>query len=201
MKKIALVIALLGCSYANAASLSFSGNFATDNSRFYTTFDVTAATTVTLRSLGYAGGVNLAGSTIADGGFDTQLFLFNSSGSLLQSDDDSSNVTSVSSSNSWDALVTRALGVGSYTVVLTQYNSDYVSGDLFSGVWSPANTSNFVDASNNQRTSAYAFDISGDNITDITGRTTDIPEPASLALFGLGLVGLVATRRKLNRSA
>ena len=62
----------------NAGSLSFTGNFDNDETRFYTTFDVTTSSTVDLTSFGYAGGVNGEGTLIADGGFDSQLFLFDS---------------------------------------------------------------------------------------------------------------------------
>lgn len=198
MKKALVLASLLSAANAGAAVFSYTGTFDTDDTRFYTTFDVTADSTVTLRSLGYAGGVNGAGQVIADGGFDSQLFLFTSTGVFLESDDDDSSVISATTGNSWDALITRNLSVGSYVAVLTQFNSDYISGDLFTGNWSAAGTTNFVSFGN-QRTNQYAFDISGDYISDVAGGDNDpsaVSEPASLALLGLGLAGIGAFRRK-----
>lgn len=204
MKKelfIGLFIGLFACS-VNAAALSFAGNFDNGDTRFYTTFDVTSASTVNLTSFGYAGGTNAAGNVIADGGFDSQLFLFNSSGNLVASDDDASSVVSASSGRSWDALLSLVLGIDSYTAVLTQFKNNYVSGDLFTGTWSGAGVTGFMDVSGSQRTSAYAFDISGDSITNVTASNTNaIPEPASIALLGFGLAGFVFSRRRKQKIA
>ncbi|MCL6414364.1 DVUA0089 family protein [Aestuariirhabdus sp. Z084] len=195
MKKGFFLIAMLLCSVnVHALAMSYTGNFSNDDARFYTSFTVTQESTVNLTSWGYAGGTNGAGNVIADGGFDTQLFLFDSAGDLVEDDDDASNVNSASSGNSWDALLSLILDAGSYVAVLTQYNNDFESGDLFTGVWSGAGTSNFVDDDNNQRTSAYAFDISGEFVSDV--RATTVPEPETLVLFALGLLGIGAAKRR-----
>jgi hypothetical protein len=206
MKKIlSLVLTLALAASANATLIeeSFTGSFDNDNSRYYIDFDVTLdATSVDFTSWGYAGGVNAAGETIVDGGFDSQLFIFDSSNNLLASNDDASNIESILSGNSWDAFISIMLNQGSYTAVLTQYNSDYVSGDLFSGVWTDASVTDFMDVSDSQRTSAFAFDISGDSLENVDGNGVDttpnpIPEPTTIALFGLALAGFAA-RRKNN---
>ena len=205
MKKMFTIALALAFSLTANATLittqSFTGNFDNDESRFYISFDVTADnSTINLTSWGYAGGVNAEGTTILDGGFDSQLFVFDNASQALASDDDSSAIVSVSSDNAWDAYISIVLDTGSYFAVLTQFDSDYLSGDLVTGDWSTSGVNNFVDVSDSERTSAYAFDISGENLVNVAGvghhtTPTDVPEPSSIALFGLMLVGL-ATRRK-----
>lgn len=207
MKKfISTAAALMMSLTANATLIteSFTGNFDNDESRFYISFDVMSDNSlVELTSLGYAGGVNAEGTTIADGGFDSQLFIFDSLGNLLESDDDGSDVVSASSGNSWDAFISRTLNTGSYFAVLTQFDSDYLSGDLVTGEWSLSDTTNFVDADGNTRNSFYAFDISGENLENVGGIGHDttpvtVPEPGTIALLSLTLLGLV-TRKRLTK--
>ena len=199
MKKIiALFVCLFSAATVNATSLSFTGNFDNDETRFYTTFDVTATSTVNLTSLGYAGGVNAAGTLIDDGGFDSQLFVFDSNGTLVASDDDSSSVTSVSSGRSWDALLSLTLAIDSYVAVLTQYNSDFISGDIFTGNWTTAGVFDFVDVSGSARDSSYAFDISGDYITNVVGSDTNVPAPTTFAFLVLGIAGIAFSRKYKN---
>ncbi|MBU2893043.1 DVUA0089 family protein [Colwellia sp. D2M02] len=204
MKKILLVaLMFFMATQANATLMSahsFTGNFDNDESRYYIQFDVTADnSTVDLTSLGYAGGVNADGTTIADGGFDSQLFVFNSASSLLASDDDSSSTVSAFGGNSWDAFISITLDIGTYFAVLTQYDSDYQSGDLVTGTWSNSGVVNFLDVDDNLRTSSYAFDISGENLANVGGighNTTPTPvsEPTTLAILALGLLGFAGRR-------
>ncbi|WP_286234467.1 DVUA0089 family protein [Thalassotalea sediminis] len=207
MKKfISTAAALLMSLTANATLIteSFTGNFDNDESRFYISFDVTTDNSlIELTSLGYAGGVNAEGTTIADGGFDSQLFVFNSLGNQLAADDDSSAIVSASSNNSWDAFISITLDAGSYFAVLTQYDSDFLSGDIVTGLWTESRTTNFEDADGFLRTSYYAFDISGENLTNVKGighetSPITVPEPGTIALLSLALLGFT-TRKKLTK--
>lgn len=198
LKNLAIV-GLLAAGSVEASVISYTGEFDNDETRFYTTFAVSTDSQVTMTSLGYAGGVNGAGETIADGGFDSQLFIFDSAGVLLEQDDDDRSTISTSSNRSWDAYISRYLTAGTYTAVLTQFDSDYVSGDLVTGTWTVSGANNFLDVSGSQRTNAYAFDIAGDYLTDVNGFDTDpaaVSEPGTFALFGLGLAGLGFVRRQ-----
>lgn len=195
MKKI-LFVALMFfmATQANATLMSahsFTGNFDNDESRYYIQFDVIDTATISFLSHSYAGGVNAAGNNIADGGFDPQLFIFNAASTLLQSDDDSGTVDSANG-RSWDAYISLSLTAGSYTAVLTQYDSDFVSGDLVNGEWSMSGQSNF-----NERTSFFSFDISGENLANVGGvgvGTTPVSEPTTLAILALGLFGFAGRR-------
>jgi len=199
MKKILSCAVALAFSVSANATLvteSFTGNLDHDDARYYITFDVTQNNTlVDLTTWSFAGGINAAGLQIADGGFDTQLALFNNAGQLIDSDDDASSVSSGIGGSSWDAIISNTLTIGSYTAVLTQYNSDYQSGDLITGNWTSSGKTNF-----DGRSSFYAFDISGENLANVGGvghdtTPTDVPEPSSIALFGLMLVGLAGRRK------
>src|SRR3982751_233206 len=121
----ALGLGILAASLASAANFSFQGSLTRDDQVQLFTFSVGSASTVTLRTWSYAGGVNAAGTTIARGGFDPILALFNSSGALInENDDGDSNVPadSVTGSN-FDTYLQSVLNPGTYTVSVMQYDN------------------------------------------------------------------------------
>ena len=197
----AIAAALLATS-ASAADFSFTGNFALDNSKAAYSFTLASAATVTLTSLGYAGGTNAAGQTITRGGFDPVLSLYDASGSAVDFNDDGAgapldSVTGVGG----DSLLSLALGAGSYTVYLTQYSNfgPQTLPGFFAFDGQPSFRGGFVDFYGDQRNGSWALDLSGvDSVA-----TAAVPEPAAWALMiaGFMIVGTAARRRNTALAA
>lgn len=192
------IAATLLASSAHAADFSYTGSFGLDNDRVGYAFTLGSTSTVTLTSLGYAGGTNLAGETIARGGFDPVLSIYDGSGSLIDTADDGvgAPIDAVTGQGG-DAIYTASLAAGTYSVFLSQYNNfgpQTLPGNFaFDG--QPNFRGGFVDFYGSQRTGAWALDISGaDSVV-----TAAVPEPMTWALMmiGFGMVG-VAARRPLR---
>lgn len=78
----------MGAAQATPQNFSFTGTFSQDDNVQLFHFTVGDTSTVTLRTWSYAGGVNAAGQTIARGGFDPILALFDGTGVLINQNDD-----------------------------------------------------------------------------------------------------------------
>ena len=173
-------------------------------------FSVGAASNVTFRSWSYAGGVNAAGQTIARGGFDPIMALFNGSGTLIDSNDDGGDgnvAADPETGQNWDVFLQASLLPGNYQVGLMQFdnfaNGPNLSNGFFRdgsgnytadfGCGAPA----FCDISGatpfDQRNGQWAFDILNVNASTVPA----VPEPGTYAMLlaGLGLLGFVAQRR------
>lgn len=202
LKSIAALLALCACvSPASSANLSFTGQFANDNDVQLFNFTVDALSTVGLRTWSYAGGVNAAGTTIARGGFDPILQLFNSAGQRIGEQDDagcSKVAADAVTRQCWDINLIMQLAAGSYTASIQQYNNFSVSANLADGFYyQGAQYQNFrngfVDDMDVKRNGLWALDILN---VSAPAAPVDVPEPGSLGLFGAAMLGMTALRRR-----
>jgi hypothetical protein len=203
LKPIALILALCASvSSASAANISYTGQFTYDNEVKLIQFTVDALSTIGLRSYSYAGGVNAAGETIARGGFDPIIALFNSAGQLIGDQDDggcSKVGTDAVTRQCWDINYSVKLGPGTYTASIMQYNNYSVSNNLADGFYYAGDQyrnfrNGFVDEMDVKRNGNWALDLL--NVSPPTPAGSEVPEPGSIWLVGAALAGMTALRRK-----
>jgi PEP-CTERM motif len=190
-------LGLLSVLPAKATNFSFTGNFATPNDVQPFFFTVGATSIVTLRTYSYAGGVNAAGQTIARGGFDPILALFQLPGGALinQNDDGGGNVPADSvTGQHYDTFLQSTLAPGNYEVTIQQYDNFANGPNLSNGFVGSALHNSFVDATGNLRDNHWAFDV----LNVASAVQGGVPEPSTWAMMILGFagVGFMAYRRK-----
>ncbi len=191
-----LALGLAGAAHADAYGLS--GSITQDDQISFFTLTVPTASTVSVTSIGYAGGLAAGGGTVAAGGFDSMLFLYSSLGVLVAQSDDGIGVpTDPATGLAADAAFSLLLPAGSYTLALTQYDN-FALGNLAAGFaeagqgnFTPAlsggcNATQFCDWSGAARTGNWALNV---NISAV-------PEPAGTALLLAGLAAVALLRRR-----
>jgi hypothetical protein len=206
-----LIASALAATPAAAADLSFRGTFEFDDDIQFIDFTVGALSTVTIRTLSYAGGINAAGEVIPRGGFDPGLALAHPSGEIISVGDDSTFLPEDRLTRQrYDVQLEVELDSGSYRLALSQYDNS-VSGPSFdhaftrtdAGNFTPALTGcgadRFCDSSGvspwNRRTGEWAVDLL--NVASAVVVQSPVPEPSSWAVFALGL-GLLALRPRVR---
>lgn len=137
--------------------------------------------------------VTVFSSSWDDGGFDPILGLWNSTGTLIQIQDDNGFAGSTLSNGIsydygvFDSHFTNTLTAGIYTVSLTRYPNFNNSALLSNGFNFDSQTPTLFYSGTIPN---YAFHVVA---------TTAVPEPASLMLLGAGLAAIGIWRRKAAR--
>ena len=196
----AALLAMAASQPALSTNVSLSGSLAQDDSVQNFRLTLSAPGSVSVTSIGYAGGSRFNGSSVGAGGFDSVLYLFSSTGALLaQSDDGIAAPVDPVTGEALDAAFTTAtLAAGEYLVSLAQADNYLLgfnrsdgfaqSGNAnFSAAFGCSNGS-FCDYQGNNRTSAWSINFSGQTLSTV-------PEPGSMALL-LGAFGALAALRR-----
>ena len=198
MKSILLAV-VLATAIAEGATLSFQGNFSLDDDVVLIPF-VSAGGLVSIRTWGYAGGLNTNADLIARGGFDPAVAVFELNGLLLALNDNGAAVDAdppPGTGFAWDAEITfPLLPAGTYTLALTQANN-FAAGPFLADGFARAGEGNFTGADLGIPGGSF-LDISGDQrdshwAVDITG--AEVPEPSGLWFVLAGTALSVCLRK------
>lgn len=165
----------------HAALIHLEGTITNTKDVVFTSFTLGSDTTgVSIWTDSYNNGAN----------FDPIISLWTSAGNLIDDNDDNTTVSPATQTR-YDAGLVLDLLAGDYILTLTRYPNDAV-GDTLALGFEQDNTVGDLLSSTNQ-SGYWSLWLSG---VDSASVSTAIPEPASLAMFAFGLLGLGFYRRK-----
>ena len=189
MKKLFLAAAIAAmATQAQAALFHFTGNLTYHNDVARIDFNVAQdATNVRVWTDSFMSGQN----------FDPITALWKADGTKIEENDDDSSINPQTQTR-WDSgFSLPTLAAGNYIFTLAAYNN-FANATLANGFQlddqSPTLMANWDQPANGRGKGGY-WSVWLDGV-DTASNQNNVPEPASLALAGVALLGLVATRRR-----
>ncbi len=199
-----LTVCLAAVPGAKAASFTYNGSLAADNSVYSHTFDTTTAQNYTFFTTSYGGGVNADGKSVSlPGGFAPVLTLFSSTtGSVIGFGGGDATCHGTASADPKtglceDAYFTETLGPGSYTLDLTEF-PNVAFGNLSDGFLAGSD-SHFTGTNCNspggmflqadvapcvQRTANFSLNVTTSPVPEPPTWLLVLPSAGAIALFG-----------------
>jgi hypothetical protein len=190
----------------NAVSFSFAGNFNHDNDVQLFDLGLLSASTITLQTWSYGGGIDAQGDPVLPGGFEIALQIFDTptgqalggpflpgTASCPPNNPDPARLDSCQ-----DVFGQILLPAGNYIVALTQFDNlalgNLSDGFFYVDVIRDPNFNNGFNFAGLQGTSAWELDILG------VDSAAPAPEPASALLIAgaVLLAGIGAQRRRIH---
>ena len=204
----------------DAGIITFLGSLQSDDQYAEFTISVDALTTVSIRTVGYGGDPYADVGVVPPGGFDPYLTLFDTTGTLLNENDDADSATPDSTTGQgFDAQIIQQLSPGNYGLFLTQYGNYALGPNVSFGFSETGNSSYtndtgyaagepcpggfFKDSSGTAgrcRTGNYALEVfSDENATAYYALidaplSASTPEPGTLFLICAAFLGLIFFR-------
>jgi hypothetical protein len=211
-----IVCLLIGPAMAaQASTISYTGNLRTDATvtgcgmgctlgpadtdadyaqwaAVVTNFTVASASAMQAITFSYGGGTNAAGMSIAEGGFEPYLSLFDPSGNFLASTFFGTTCPAGANTNSisgqcFDVLLDGGtLAAGNYQIAISAFENLSLAENGGSGTLADGFTG--LGNLNTGENLNYAFDI-------ILSPTSAVPEPGPLSLVGLAVLACCGFQR------
>lgn len=175
-----LVLSVSG--FANAGLISFDGSIDDGTEVDHWSFSVTNSGTFIFDVLANEDGNDFFANGVDNDQLDSYIYLFanNASGTLIDSDDDG-GLGSDGSVSGLDSFMTVDLTIGTYLFAIGDYNL------------SESEARNGLNVNSSTTVGRYSVSISSSNGV---AAVNSVPEPSTLAIFALGIMGLASRRFK-----